>query len=106
MIWIQGILMLIFSIGSDWFAVKWHEARENKDPLMGVIWAIILAAIGWLSFIWVMTSSLWLAVPDLIGTAIGSYYGIKYHHAPLPLAAALGFYKKQEIEENKNGNKH
>ena len=94
MIWVQGILMFLFSVSNDWFAVQWHEAREKKEPIRGAYLALIMGIVGWLSFIWVLNTSIWLAVPDLIGTIIGSYYGIKYHHAPLPIAIALGFSSK------------
>jgi hypothetical protein len=99
MIWIQGILMFIFSVSNDWFGILWHEARENKEPVKGAILAFILGTIAWLSLIWVVDSSYWLAIPDLMGTVVGSYYGIKYHHAPLPIAIALGFHRGTKKED-------
>lgn len=99
MIYVQMLLMFLFSISNDWFAVQWHEAREKKEPIRGAYIALIMGVIGWLSFIWVLKVTFWLAVPDLIGTVVGSYYGIKYHHAPLPIAIALGFTSKPKEEE-------
>lgn len=99
MIYVQAILIFIFSIGNDLLSVKWHEARENREPFKGAFLSIGLGLIAWLALIWVVNESRWLMVPDLLGTFVGSYYGIKYHHAPLPIAIALGFYKGPEIEE-------
>lgn len=96
MIYIQALLIFIFSIGNDLLSVKWHEARENKQPLYGAFLSVGLGIIAWLALIWVVNEGIWLMVPDLLGTFIGSYYGIKYHHAPLPIAIALGFYKNPE----------
>lgn len=98
MIYIQAILIFIFSISNDLFSVKWHEYREKKEPLKGGIISVVLGVIAWFALIWVVDESRWLMVPDLIGTFVGSYYGIKYHHAPLPIAIALGFYKSPEKE--------
>lgn len=100
MIYIQGFLMFLFSVSSDWFAIQWHEAREKKEPIRGAYIAFIMGVIGWLSFIWVLNTSFWLAGPDLVGTVVGSYFGIKNHHAPLPIAIALGFNSKPKDEED------
>lgn len=99
MIWIQAALMFVFSMSSDWLVIHWHEARENKEPFRGAYLAFIMGVIGWLSFIWVLNTSIWLAGPDLVGTVLGSYFGIKYRHAPLPIAVALGFSSKPKEDE-------
>jgi len=99
MIYIQGFLMFIFSLSNDWFAIKWHAAREKGEPIRGAYIAFVMGAIGWISFIWVLNTSFWLAVPDLIGNVVGSYYGIKHFNAPLPIAIALGFASKPETDE-------
>jgi len=90
----QAGLIFIFSICNDWLAVLWHEAREKGRPLKGAVLGVALGLIGWLSLIWVVNDSVWLMLPDLVGTFIGSYYGIKHYHTPLPLAIALGLSKK------------
>ena len=83
MFWIQSLLMFVFSVSNDWLSVAWHEARENNRPVKGAVMGVLLGIISWLSIIWVVADSRWLMVPDLIGTAVGSYYGIKHHHYPL-----------------------
>jgi hypothetical protein len=95
-IYLQALLIFLFSIGNDLFSVKWHEAREKGRPLLGAFVGVILGTVGWMSLIWVVADSIWLMVPDLVGTAIGSYLGIKWQHAPLPVAIALGFYRKPD----------
>lgn len=92
MIYLQALLIFIFSVSNDMFSIKWHEYREKRMPFRGAVVSVILGAIAWMSLIWVINDSVWLMLPDLLGTYVGSYYGIKYHHAPLPIAVALGMH--------------
>ena len=96
---LQIVAVFLFSVSNDWFSVLWHEAREKNQPIRGAIVAVTLGLIGWLSIIWVIDDSRWLMIPDLLGNLVGSYYGIKHYHAPLPIAIALGLAKKPEKEE-------
>jgi hypothetical protein len=100
MIWGQALLIFVFSVFNDWFAIQWHKAREENDPVMGAVWGVTLGLIGWLAFKWVLHDAFWLMLPDLLGTAVGSYFGIKHHHAPLPFLAILGLAGPPELEDD------
>ena len=96
MFWLQASLIFIFSVSNDWLSVIWHEARENNKPLKSSIVAVFLGLIAWLAIIWIVDQSYWLMLPDLVGTAVGSYLGVKYHHEPLPIAIALNFRRRPD----------
>lgn len=93
---LKAFAIFIFSVSNDWMSVEWHEAREKNRPIKGAIVALLLGLIGWLSIIWVVADSYWLMLPDLLGNIVGSYFGIKHYHGPLPIAVALGLSKKPE----------
>jgi hypothetical protein len=76
-VWLQAGLMFIFAVSSDWLSVIWHRARENGESTLGALLAVLLGLIGWLSIYWVVKTSVWLILADLIGTYVGSYFGIK-----------------------------
>jgi len=80
---LQALAIFLFSTSSDWLSVFWQKARETNKPIRGAILAVTLAAIGWLSVIWVVADSHWLMLPDLLGGAVGSYCGIRSSHEPL-----------------------
>ena len=88
MVWLQALLIFLFSASSDWLSVRWQRAREQNLPLRGAVLSIILSTIGWLSVIWIVADSYLLMVPDLIGAAVGSYFGIKQAHQPLSVTPA------------------
>lgn len=80
MVWVQAILMFLFSIGNDWLSVQWHRSRENGWPLWGAMVAVALGLISWLSIWWVVTDSPYLMLADLAGTAIGTYWSFLAYH--------------------------
>lgn len=99
----QAGLIFLFSIGNDWLSILWHKYREESRAFMGALVAVALGAIAWLTIIWVGWESHWLLVPDVVGTAVGSYYGIRKHYTSeeviktTPAGVALkyyGFYKR------------
>ena len=88
MLWVQAALLFVFSVSNDWLSVSWHDARENNKPLKGALVGAILGLIAWLSIVWVVADNRWLMVPDILGTAVGSYLGIKLYHEPLKVTPA------------------
>lgn len=88
MIWLQALLIFLFSASSDWLSVQWQTARENNQPFRGAVLAVLLATIGWCSVIWIVADSYLLMLPDLLGGAVGSYFGIKFAHEPLSVTPA------------------
>lgn len=73
----QALAIFVFSVGNDWLSVLWHRAREEGRPIFGSFIAMLLGGIAWLSIIWITQDSAWLAIPDILGTGIGTYYSFK-----------------------------
>ena len=97
MIWLQALLVFLFSVSNDILSVKWHESREKGNAIMAAVESFFLGLIAWASIIWVVDTSYWLMVPDLIGNVVGSYVGVRKTIAPLAVNTALN------LTENGNG---
>lgn len=85
MIYLKAILLFLFSVGNDWLSILWHKYREERNPIATSIVAMLLGTIGWLAILWVAVDNRWLMIPDIIGTGIGSYFGVKYHYERDPI---------------------
>ena len=85
-------------MSSDWLSVIWHTYREEKKAAKAAVVSLLLGLIGWISIIWIVDTSYYLMIPDLAGNIVGSYFGIRFSGAPLPIAIWLGFKKKEDKE--------
>lgn len=86
--------------------MRWQTARENNKPIQGAGLAILLGIISWLSIIWIVEDSYWFMLPDLLGSAVGSYFGIHTAHDPLnvtPAKIIINVFKRkpQTLEKRK-----
>lgn len=76
--WLIAGIYFLLSVANEDLSVRWQWARTRGHYIKGANLSVLIGAIGWLPLLLFVVSDNWQIIcADLLGSWVGSYWGIR-----------------------------